>query len=729
MRARIVNPVTAAILSCLVTAVSARAEAPPSAAPSVAMPVLRRLTRTEFGNSMRDLLGIDAPFGADLPADVQTSGFDVIGDSLSLTPVLLERYLKIARRASDLAIGRGNASPVTEAFSATNTQSEWQEGMPPGTRGGVLVKHYFPRDGEYELRAFLKGMRDLPLPPTEGVRFFHTKIPISGGEHTFIATFPAEYTEREGSVPNLEGPGGLGPGGPVDIRGSTALPTLEFWLDGKRVQAFEIHAGNAGEVSTWTWPGPPTLGRTEITGPINAGRAAPTALQDQIHACQKQGSVAQRTCASKILRPLARRAYRREVTDADMEQILAAYARARKAMDFDEAVGMGLRSILVSPDFLFRVERDPSFVKVGQRYRISDYELATRLSYFLWSSLPDDELLNLAKRNRLRDTVDVKREVHRMLSDARADALVDNFAFQWLGLHDIKDARPDPATFPEFDDGLRQAFEEETRLFMRSIVRENRSVMDVVIGDYTFLNDRLAKLYGISGVQGPAFRRVALIGNEQRGGVLTQGSVLMVTSHAATTSPILRGKWVLTNLFASPPPTPPPGVPPLDMKPTPDGHKLSTREQIERHRTSPVCASCHVKMDPYGFALENYDVIGKWRTQDNGNPVDATGEIRGNKFNGPGGLKGLLVAHSDEFVAATVSRLMTYALGRQLEASDQSAIHQVASDAKAGNYHFADLVIGIVESEPFQMRQGKVSVPVQIQVARGQIPEVKEKQP
>lgn len=710
----------AALICGLNFAVTARAlgSAPVQpAAAAVATPVLRRLTRVEYANSLRDLFGVEFPFAADLPADGQAAGFDDIGDALSLSPVLVDSYLKVARRVSDLILGIGGAGVVTQQFPAMGTQSEWQERMPIGTRGGVLIKYFFPRQGEYDLRAFLdnqmvfgKARLASPLTPLEGVRFFHMRTAISAGLHTFIVTFPDTYAAWEGSVPNFSGPGGAGEGGPIDIRASAVMHTIQFWLDGKVIRTFDIHGPGISEAAFEAQPGPPTLARAEITGPFNPSAAVDTQARRRLFTCVPHRASQENACAAKILEPIARLAYRRDVNSADMAPVLAAFSRKRSTANFDEAVGMGLRTILMSPDFLFRVERDPPDAKPGTVYPLSGFELATRLSYFIWSSIPDDHLLQRARHDRLRDHETLEHELRRMFADSRSDALVDNFALQWLGLRDLADVHPDTRVYPEYDNGLARDFEEETRLFLRSVMRENRSVLDVISSDYAFLNQRLAQLYGIPAVEGPAFREVQLSSDEERGGVLSQGSVLMVTSHAAQTSPILRGKWVLTNLLNSPPPVPPPGVPPLNTNPAADGHRLTTREQIERHRISPVCVSCHAKMDPYGMALENYDVLGRWRTEENGSPIDSSAALpHGDPFVGPAGLKKLLLARADNFAAATVARLMTYALGRQLDKSDEPAVREITAAAKPGGYRFEDLVTGVVTSAPFEERQTKES--------------------
>jgi len=702
---------------------------PAASTASMPTPVLRRLTRVEYANSLRDLFGINFPFTDELPADGQAGGFDNNGDALSLSPVLLETYIKLARKVGNLVIGTGPSSPVVETFPAPGNQASWVEGLPMGTRGGVRVEYYFPRTGEYDLRAFTDyilpgGIRDSsldPPPSKEGTRFFRERVKVTAGQHTFFATFPDHYAAREGAVPNLESPvGAPGLGGPVDIRASAIRPTVQFWFDGQEIKTFEIQGPDIGEAAIEVQPGPPILARAEIMGPFNAAVAVDTPARRELMVCRPRRSSSEKACASKILSRIARRAYRRDVTSEDMKEVLAAFTHKRESGSFDDAIAMGLSRILVSPDFLFRIELDPPHVKPGGIYRLSDTEIATRLSYFLWSSIPDDELLDAARRGRLKDAA-LEHQVHRMLADSRADALVDNFAMQWLGLTDFDVVRPDSTAYPEFDDDLARNFREETWIYVRSLIRENRSVLDAISSDYTFLNERLAKLYGVDGVTGEAFRRVALDPNSHRGGIISQGSVLMVTSHPAQTSQILRGKWVLTSLLNSPPPVPPPGVPPLNTKPATDGHKLTTREQIERHRSSPVCNVCHAKMDPYGIALENYDVLGRWRTEEDGLPLDTSTALpRGQPFTGPVGLKELLLAHSDKFVTATVSRLMTYALGRRLEKSDEESVQNIVAAAKPEGYRFDDLILGVVKSAPFQMRQSAAQMPQSAPLAENQ---------
>jgi len=671
--------------------------------PYAGRPVIRRLNRTEYGNVIRDLLAIELPLADQLPPDGQAAGFDNIGDALSMSPLLLEKYLKAARRVSRLAVGVSDSSPVTEIFQANGTQATWQgAGMPFGTRGGIRVSHYFPYDGEYDLRAFLEKQS---LTPTEGVRFFRTRVQVKAGPHVVIVTFPDEFAAREGPVLDVGGPGGRRLGGPLDLLGTAIRPTIEFRVDGRRAKLFEISGMTAGEAAFDGRPGPPTLGRIEIAGPHNATGVSETPSHKRIFICKPENVKSEQACASKILSVVARRAFRRDVGAADVRPFLATYFSARKKQGFEGSIAAALRDVLMAPDFLFRLEFDSSDAAPGSAHSVSDFELASRLSFFLWSSIPDDQLLDVAGGGELRDPAVLDRQVLRMLADPRAGTLVDNFAAQWLGLRGLAEIQPDPKIYPEFDSALAAAFEQETSLFLRSVIRENRSVLDLLGADYAYLNERLARNYGISGVVGPGFRRVSLADNPVRGGLLGQGGILMATSHAARTSPVLRGKWILDNLLNSPPRPPPANVPALDESPS-DGRELTTREQVERHQADPGCASCHSRIDPLGFALENFDVIGRWRTEDGGGAIDASGSLsNGDTLSGPEGLRDLLLNNPDRFVGATVERLMTYALGRELDARDQPAVRKILRNTEADRYRFADLIVAVIKSVPFQMRE------------------------
>ena len=671
--------------------------------PYAGRPVIRRLNRLEYSNAIRDLLALELPIAAELPPDGIAAGFDNIGDALSMSPLLLEQYLKVARKVSEIAVGVSDPSPVTEIFPAPEGQATWLgPGMPFGTRGGVRVQYYFPLDGDYSLRAFIG--RD-SLPHAEGVRFFQARVNVRAGSHVVIATFPDEFAKREGPVPNVAGKGGAPMGGPLDTRGSAIHPTIEFRLDAKRVKLFDIAGISVGEAAFAGQPGPPTLDRIEISGPYDARGASETPSQQRIFVCRPAGPQDDAACASTIISTITRRAFRRDVTAAEVQPFLVAYKASRLKHSFEFSIANAIRDVLLAPDFLFQLEFDSAAATPGSAAKVADWELASRLSFFLWSSIPDDELLDAARSGKLKDPGRLRGEVRRMLADPRSTTMADNFAAQWLGLRGLGELKPDHNLYPEFESGLTAGFEQETSLFVRSVFHENRSVLDLIGANYTYLDEKLARLYGIPGVIGPGFRRVSLAQMPERGGLLGQGSILLLTSHTTKTSPILRGKWILSNLLNSPPPPPPPGIPPLDETPA-NGRKLTTRQQVERHRNNAACASCHSGMDPFGFALENFDVIGKWRTRDEGGEIDASGKLpNGETFSGPSGLKQMLLNHPDRFVEATVARLLTYALGRELDARDQPTIRRIMRDTEADRYRFEDLITAIVKSAPFQMRQ------------------------
>ena len=516
-------------------------------------PLVRRLNRTEYANAVRDLLAIELPIAAELPQDGVAAGFDNIADALSMSPLLLERYLKVARKVSELAVGTRDSTPVIEIYPATETQAVWQgEGMPFGSRGGIRVNHYFSHDGEYQLRAFLEKQS---LTPTEGVRFFRTTVRLNAGPHTVIVTFPDEFAEREGPVSDVSGPGGAALGGPLDLLGTAIRPTIEFRVDGRRAKLFEIAGMTSGEAAFDGQPGPPALGRIEIAGPYHPSGVSETPSRKRIFICRPAHEEDESACAARILSATVRRAFRRDIAAVDLKPFLSTYNSTRQKRNFDESIAAAIRDVLLAPDFLFRLEFDRAGAAPGAAQPVSDFELASRLSFFLWSTVPDDALLDAAKGGKLRSRVE--HEVQRMLDDARAATLADNFAEQWLGLRGLRDIQPDPQVYPDFNSALAHAFQTETRLFIRNLIQENRSILDLLRADYTFLNEKLANHYGIEGVTGPGFRRVTLPPGSHRGGLLTHGSILMLTSHTTKTSPVLRGKWILDNVLNSPPPPPP----------------------------------------------------------------------------------------------------------------------------------------------------------------------------
>jgi hypothetical protein len=661
-----------------------------AANPNPGRPAIHRLNRAEYSNAIRDLLAVDIKPGSLLPVDDSGYGFDNIGDVLSVSPILLERYITAARLISRLAVGDPGIKPIDEEYMARRDppgsknrprNERVSEDLPFDSRGGVSFRHYFPVDAEYTIRVKLNGLNQRPL---------EMRLPVKAGLRTVGAAFL-----RESAKPEAEAPGprrAEDPGAPKKHE----LPAeLDLRLDGKRVQRFEVPQDDAT----------PQVNSVIVGGPFNVSGPGETPSRSRLFVCRPATAKDEEPCARTILSALGRRAFRRSVSDADLRPLMAFYRKAREERNFEYGVEKALRALLVSPDFLFRIEHDPSGSSPSTPYRITDLELASRLSFFLWSSIPDDLLLDLAEKGKLQDPAILDQQVRRMLKDPRSESLVSNFAGQWLYLRGLAQVKPDPDAFPEFDESLRHSFQQETELFFQNILREDGSVVELLDANYTFLNQRLAEHYGIPKIYGSQFRKVALT-DPNRGGLLGQGSILTVTSYPNRTSVVQRGKWILENLLGAPPPPPPADVP--DLKPHgEDGRLLTMRQQMEQHRTNPVCSSCHARMDPIGFALENYNGIGKWRAEDGGSRIDASGKLPGGvQFQGPAGLKKLLLAdYRDDFVATVAEKLLTYALGRGLEYYDQPAVRSITSQAARDNYRISALVTAVVKSTPFQMRR------------------------
>jgi hypothetical protein len=688
-----------------------------------------RLNRAEYRNAVRDLLALDVDVAELLPADEASYGFDNIAGVLKLSPTLLERYLAAADKVSRLAVGTPTEFVSIDWFRVPDDRSQESRlpGLPFGTRGGTSIDYTFPVDGDYTFAAELArdlneqmplyaeeqnleiaidgeriALFTLPAVPMTAPetasndpnapaisqivqRFslsrdaraarnradadWRVRVPVTAGRHTVTATFIATTAA---------------------IDEPARLPFLRPYPAGV----------NIPETRTGAY-----LRAVEISGPYDATGVGDTASRQRIFTCRPRDHVASaEICAREILSSLARRAYRRPVGDDDIEPLLAFY-REGASDGFDAGVRLALKRLLVSPEFLFRVERDPQGVEPGAVYPISDLTLASRLSFFLWSSIPDDELLDAAERGVLRDPAELVRQVQRMLADARADAFVENFAGQWLYLRNLDAVVPVQSVFPDFDDTLRQSLKRETELFFGSIVREDRSALDLLRADYTFVNERVARLYGLPNVKGNHFRRVTLPANNPRRGLLGQGSILTVTSYPDRTSPVVRGKWILENLLGVPPPPPPPDVPKLEE--TGDGGgTLSIRERLAAHRENPSCASCHSLMDPLGFALENFNAVGVWRTlDDTGGAVDASGTLPdGAEFKDVAEFRAALL-NNDLFVTTLTEKLMTYGLGRGVEHYDQPAVRAIVREAADDDYRFSALILGVVQSPPFQLRR------------------------
>jgi mono/diheme cytochrome c family protein len=633
--------------------------------------LLHRMNRTEYANAIRDLLHLDVDATTLLPADDSSEGFDNIADALRVSPALVERYTSAAVKVSRLAVGNLllTASTATYRVPSDLAQSSHLDGLPLGTRGGTLIEHTFPLDAEYSFRIRVRGAAiGLAAANLQG-----EEIEISlDGER--IKLVPATAT-IDLKLPMTAGPHKMG----VTFVRKPPPGADEVWA---------VFATNSGVQSV------------AITGPLMPSGVGDTPSRQRIFVCRPASAAEEGECAKRILATVARRAFRQPVTDADLQMLTGFYETGRQNGGFDAGIEQGLARVLVDPRFVFRLEREPAGVVEGKAYRISDLELASRLSFFLWSSIPDDQLLDVAVAGKLHDPAVLEQQTRRMLADPKARALVTNFGGQWLYLRELKNARPETTGFSE---NLRQSLRRETEMLLESIVREDRSVIDLLNADYTFVDETLARHYGIPNVRGSRFRRVAVT-DEARRGLLGQGSFLLVTSVANRTSPVSRGKWVLENLLGVPPPLPPPNVPAIDE--SPEAAKASSlRQKMEIHRGNPTCAACHRIMDPIGFTLENFDLVGRWRTRDGNAPIDATSQLfDGTPLDGPVSLRKALLARSDVFVRTATEKLMTYGTGRALKYYDMPVVRQIARDAAKNDYRFSSLVLGIVKSDSFQMK-------------------------
>jgi hypothetical protein len=667
---------------------------------------IRRLTRTEYQNAIRDLLAVDIDGTSLLPADQSSFGFDniTVGD---LSPTLLDRYISAAEKISRLAIGRATRSPGGDTIRvpAEVTQEEHIEGLPIGTRGGALVHYTFPLDGEYEIQVRLMRDRDEHV---EGLTEPHdVEILLDRARLQLVTVKPPA---REPGVPETEQPSHEKvdqhlkirlsvAAGPHDV--GVAFPKKPSVLLETPRQPYQTHFNYYRHPRIQ-----PAIYSVSIIGPFVAKGPGDTPSRRRILITRPANAGQEEASAKTILAALSRKAYRRPVTDADIAGPLRLYREARAESDFEGGIEAALSAILVSPEFLFRVERDPAGIPPKTPYAITDLELASRLSFFLWSSIPDDELLGAAAAGRLHEPTVLERQVRRMLADRRSAALINNFAAQWLRLRNLDAVTPDMRLFPDFDDNLRQAFRQETELFFESILREDRSALDLLSTDYTFLNERLAKHYGVPHIYGSRFRRVTLEAGAWRGGLLRQGSILTVTSYATRTSPVLRGKFVLDTLLGVPPPPPLPDVPALKDN-TVDG-RLSVRERIAEHRRDATCSPCHNLMDPLGLALERFDAVGRRRTTEAGATIDVSGSLPdGSAFADVDGLEQALLRRPELFVSTLVEKLETYALGRGVEYYDAPSTRAIVRETRPEHYRLSSLILGIVKSRPFQMRTSR----------------------
>ncbi|MEQ1897530.1 MAG: DUF1592 domain-containing protein [Vicinamibacterales bacterium] len=661
---------------------------------------LHRLNRTEYGNIVRDVLGMEIDFTDLLPIDDSGGGkasFDNIATSLRLTQTLLEQYLSVALKVSRTAVG-GNPPPVELQFSAPSAQRQdiYIDGMPFGTRGGTRFTHIFPVDGEYEfeINPGGRGQIDFAI-DGERIKLFDFAPKPRNAEYDAIAGGGMEPDNIIHKMVVKAGPHEV----TVAYLKTAATPKVE----GDRTPYYGGGGGGGQGVASVT-----------LRGPAKVMGKGDTPSRQRIFTCKPVSGATEDACAKTILSKLGRRLYRRPLSVHDVEVLMAQYKDGRAESDFEGGVERGIRAMLVNPNFLFRVVADP--VKPGPDgvYRISDIDLASRVSFFIWSSVPDDQLLNLAVAGQLRAPGVLDKQVKRMLADPRAESLTRSFASQWLWVRNLKASLPSEPIFPNFDETLRRAFQTEIEMFFSTVVREDRSAIDLLDGDFTFVNERLAKHYGLSGVYGTDFRRVQLASDSPRRGLLGKGLLLLVTSRSTRTSPVVRGKWILENMLGTPPPAPPANVPPLSEQKQADGRVLTVRELMAKHRANPVCASCHSTIDPAGFALEQFDGIGKWRLVDAGfQPIDASGTFPdGTKFSGISDFRSLMISQKQQqFVGTMTDKLMMYALGRGTEFYDAPAVRKVVRDAAASNYKFSSIVLGIVKSVPFQMRKAAAVAP------------------
>jgi len=674
--------------------------------PNPGRPLIHRLNRTEYANAIRDLLELNIDAVELLPPDDSAYGFDNISDALGLSPSLQERYISAAIKISALATGDPRANPggTTYRIQQDVSQDQHIEGMPLGTIGGTQVRHNFPLDGDYVFqaklyRSNLNIMRGLESAhevefTVDGERIHAARI---GGPEDLASLFEKPTDTGDAVETRLRVR--------VPIKAGPHVVTAAFVQEPQTAGPDKLQRYLRSTVDNFDWSGQPHIQFLTVTGPFDATGSGDTPSRRRIFTCRPANAAAETSCAKQIVSTLLRRAYRQPVADADLQRAMSFYESGRRNSTFEAGIEAALQRVLASPQFVFRIEHDPAVGHSvpGLVNRVSDVELASRLSFFLWSSIPDDRLLEVANQGGLKRPEILEREVKRMLADHKASALVENFAGQWLRLRNVRNVLPNSDLFPDFDDNLRQSFRRETELLFESILQEDRNVLDLMTADYTFVNERLARHYGIPGIYGSQFRRVSIADSARRG-LLGQGSFLAVTSHAERTSPVLRGKWILENILGLAVPPPPPNVPPLKEQ-TADERPRTMREQMAEHRANPACASCHKVMDSIGFALENFDAVGSWRTKEANAPVDASGDLAdGTHVDGVDQLRAALTKNPDLFVGVMTEKMLTYALGRGVDYRDMPTVRTIVRDASRNGDRFSSIVMGIVRSTPFQMR-------------------------
>jgi hypothetical protein len=686
--------------------------------PYAGRPILHRLNRSEYANAVRDLLALDIDAASLLPPDDSAFGFDNISDALGVSPSLQEHYLDAALKIGALAVGDPKIAPGSETWRIRQDLSQDRQvnGLPLGTVGGTVVHYNFPLDGEYSFQANLYRtnlniMRGLESPHQVEFSVDGRRIHLAslGGQEDLASLFQKPTDTGDAVDARLRVR--------VPVKAGPHVVTVAFLEDPDAVEPARLQPYIRSSVDNFDWSGSPHLQSLTIAGPFHPAGASDTPSRRRIFVCRPGREISPESrrnddaCAREIVSTLARRAYRQSPAGPDLDTLLHFYQLGKQdggqlgKQDggFEAGIELALERILTSPKFLFRVERDPAGAAAGDSYRISNFELASRLSFFLWSSIPDDQLLRLASEGKLKNPVVFDRQVRRMLADPKSQALIDNFAGQWLQLRNLRNVQPNTDLFPDFDDNLRQSFRRETELLFESVVQEDRNVLDLLTADYTFVNERLARHYGIPDIYGSRFRRVAVTDDARRG-LLGQGSILALTSHAERTSPVVRGKWILENILGTPVPPPPPDVPVL--KGNQEGQKPRTmREQMAEHRANAVCASCHKTMDSIGFAMENFDAVGAWRTREAGQPIDATGALAdGTKIDGVVTLRNALVSRPELFAGTLTEKLLVYALGRGLDYRDRPTVRAILHEASRDNYRFSALILGVAHSAAFQLR-------------------------
>lgn len=724
-----------AVVDSFVAQVETALDRAAAATPNPGTPGLHRLNRSQYTNAIRDLLSVELDVASVLPSDDTVEGFDNIASALTISPLLMERYLSTARRVSRLAVGDPSIGPGFHAKRYSISSRQFQddrmsEDLPFGSRGGLAFRHRFPLDGHYRIKILLQRqlyhfIRGLGDPHEIEIRIDGKRVKaftVGGGDHGVPPpiSYAGNYGVKEGTSPEWEKyrleTGDADIDVLVPVAAGTRMVGVAFVARNYEPEGI-VQPGPTGfhfsvdeSLTSASGRQEPAIDSVEVFGPYRATGSGDTVSRRQVFTCRPRSEAEETPCAKQILATVARRAFRRPVTDRDIAPLLNFYKTGLQEGSFESGIQEALARILVEPEFLFRIERAPSGTVAGSNYRLTDLQLASRLSFFLWNSIPDDELLDVASRGQLSDPAVLERQVRRMLADERSNSLVHDFVAQWLGLRNLRGIAPNPELFPEtvFDETLRDALRQESELFIGSQLRGDRSVIELLTANYTFVNERLARHYGIPNVYGSRFRRVTLPDDHPRGGLLGQGSILMLTSYADRTSPVLRGKWLLDNVFGAPPPPPLPNVPALEAK-NADGRPLSARAQMAQHRKNPVCASCHVRMDPLGLALENFDAIGKWRTLgEDGMPIDASGSLPDKtRIDGIAGLRKLAVSRSGDFGRTLTEKMLMYAIGRGIEYYDMPAIRHIVKDAAVSDYRWSAIILGIVKSRPFQMRRSE----------------------